>query len=107
MCNLEFYDKNLQKPDPWKDLGTMIMEERFKAEERKEIIGEEWRKISRIFDRFVFRCLIISSTKYYRFLLILFTLSSLIATVWCIFTSPHFPDNEGSVYDNEEQPFDH
>ena len=31
----------------------MIMEERFKAEERKEIIGEEWRKISRIFDRFV------------------------------------------------------
>ena len=27
------------------------MEERFKAEERKEIIGEEWRKISKIFDR--------------------------------------------------------
>ena len=29
-----------------------IMEERYKAEERKEIIGEEWRKISRIFDRY-------------------------------------------------------
>ena len=27
------------------------MEERFKSEERKEILGEEWRKISRIFDR--------------------------------------------------------
>jgi hypothetical protein len=55
------------------------MEEKYRAEERKEIIGEEWRQISRIFDRF---------------LLILFTLSSFIATVWCIFTSPHFPDNE-------------
>ena len=61
----------------WKDLGTIIMEERYKAEERKEIIGEEWRKISRIFDRF---------------LLVVFTLASLISTVWCIFTSPHFPD---------------
>ena len=40
-----------EKKDPWKDLGTLIMEERYKAEERKEIIGEEWRKISRIFDR--------------------------------------------------------
>ena len=58
---------------------TIIMEEKYRAEERKEIIGEEWRQISRIFDRF---------------LLILFTLSSFIATVWCIFTSPHFPDNE-------------
>ena len=29
------------------------MEEKFKAEERKEIIGEEWRKISKIFDRFL------------------------------------------------------
>ena len=35
----------------WKDYSTLIMEERFKAEERKEIIGEEWRKISKIFDR--------------------------------------------------------
>ena len=34
-----------------KDYSTLIMEERFKAEERKEIIGEEWRKISKIFDR--------------------------------------------------------
>ena len=37
----------------WKDLSTLIMEERFKAEERKEILGEEWRKVSRIFDRLV------------------------------------------------------
>jgi hypothetical protein len=28
-----------------------MMEERWKAEERKEIIGEEWRKISRIMDK--------------------------------------------------------
>ena len=28
------------------------MEERFKAEERKEILGEEWRKVSKIFDRY-------------------------------------------------------
>jgi len=75
----EEHKKKEETKDAWKDLGTMIMEERFKAEERKEIIGEEWRKISRIFDRF---------------LLILFTLSSFIATVWCIFTSPHFPDTE-------------
>ena len=39
------------KKDPLKDLSTLIMEERFKSEERKEILGEEWRKISRIFDR--------------------------------------------------------
>ena len=46
------YDAVLkEKKDPWKDLSTLIMEERYKAEERKEIIGEEWRKISRIFDR--------------------------------------------------------
>eukprot|EP00092_Neocalanus_flemingeri_P031622 GFUD01034340.1.p1 GENE.GFUD01034340.1~~GFUD01034340.1.p1 ORF type:complete len:436 (+),score=85.73 GFUD01034340.1:128-1309(+) len=69
--------KKEEKKDPWKDLGTVIMEERYKAEERKEISGEEWRKISRIFDRF---------------LLVIFTMASLVATLWCIFTSPHFPD---------------
>jgi len=69
--------KKEEKKDPWKDLSTLIMEERYKAEERKEIIGEEWRKISRIFDRF---------------LLVVFTFASLISTVWCVFTSPHFPD---------------
>jgi len=63
--------------DPWKDLSSLMMEERYKAEERKEILGEEWRKISRIFDRF---------------LLAVFTVMSLITTFWCIFTSPHFPD---------------
>ena len=31
-------------------MSTVIMEERFKAEERKEILGEEWRKVSKIFD---------------------------------------------------------
>lgn len=69
------------------------MEERYKAEERKEIIGEEWRKISRIFDRWGKSLntglqIILQS----RFLLIVFTFASLISTVWCIFTSPHFPD---------------
>ena len=52
------------------------MEEKWKAEERKEIIGEEWREISRIFDRL---------------LLILFFVVSVINTVWCLFKSPHFP----------------
>ena len=33
-------------------MSTVIMEERFKAEERKEILGEEWRKVSKIFDRY-------------------------------------------------------
>ena len=63
--------------DPWKDLSAIIMEEKYKAEERREIIGEEWRKISRILDRF---------------LLIIFSLASLITTVWCIFVSPHYPN---------------
>ena len=40
----------------WKDLSSVIMEEKFKQEERKEIIGEEWRKISRIFDRCLEAC---------------------------------------------------
>ena len=34
-------------------MSTVIMEERFKAEERKEILGEEWRKVSKIFDRYI------------------------------------------------------
>jgi len=37
--------------DAWKDLGNIMLEERWRIEERKEIIGEEWRKISRILDR--------------------------------------------------------
>jgi hypothetical protein len=40
-----------QATDTWKDLTNLMMEERWKAEERKEIIGEEWRKISRIMDK--------------------------------------------------------
>ena len=43
------------------------MEEKYKSEERREIIGEEWRKISRILDKF---------------LLIVFTCASLITTLW-------------------------
>lgn len=62
--------------DAWKDLSNKLMEEKWKAEERKEILGEEWRKMSRILDRF---------------LLITFSLLSIISTVWCIYTSPHFP----------------
>ena len=36
----------------WGDVTSQLMEERYKEEERKEIIGEEWRKISRIVDRY-------------------------------------------------------
>jgi hypothetical protein len=44
----------LQPPrDAWKDLGNIMLEERWRIEERKEIIGEEWRKISRILDRYI------------------------------------------------------
>ena len=42
-----------ERKDPWKDLSAIIMEEKYKAEERREIIGEEWRKISRILDKFL------------------------------------------------------
>ena len=43
---------SMQSPrDAWKDLGNIMLEERWRIEERKEIIGEEWRKISRILDR--------------------------------------------------------
>jgi len=86
-------EKKEEKPkddgrNGWKDLSTVIMEERYKQEERKEIIGEEWRKISRIFDRF---------------LLVLFTAVSLITTIVCIYASPHFPDpGEGENIDLEE-----
>jgi len=80
--------KQAEEKSPWKDLSTAIMEERYKQEERKEIIGEEWRKISRIFDRF---------------LLVLFTAVSLITTVICIYASPHFPDpGEGGNIDLDE-----
>ena len=95
-----------------KDLSSMIMEERYKQEERKEIIGEEWRKISRIFDRWVRRgsrgegdgdgdgeCdgdekgLVQTLTLLpSRFLLFLFTAISLVTTIVCIYASPHFPD---------------
>merc|ERR550519_2545593 len=43
----ETKEANKEDKSPWKDLSTAIMEERYKQEERKEIIGEEWRKISR------------------------------------------------------------
>merc|ERR1719458_2125132 len=78
-------EAKVEDRSPWKDLSTAIMEERYKQEERKEIIGEEWRKISRIFDRF---------------LLVLFTAVSLITTIICIYASPHFPDpGDGSNID--------
>jgi len=70
---------NIETRMGWGDVTSQLMEERYKEEERKEIIGEEWRKISRIVDRF---------------LLILFVILSLGNTIWCIFASPHFPDEE-------------
>ena len=71
-----------KEKDPWKDLSAIIMENRYKEEERREIIGEEWRKISRILDKF---------------LLIVFTCASLITTLWCIFVSPHYPDADADL----------
>jgi len=84
----ETKETKAEEKSPWKDLSTAIMEERYKQEERKEIIGEEWRKISRIFDRF---------------LLVLFTAVSLITTIICIYASPHFPDpGDGGNIDLDE-----
>ena len=37
--------------DSWRKFMSEIWEDRWRAEDRKEIIGEEWRKISRILDR--------------------------------------------------------
>ena len=34
-----------KEKDPWKDLSAIIMENRYKEEERREIIGEEWRSM--------------------------------------------------------------
>ena len=42
-----------------------------------------------------------------RFLLIVFTASSLIATICCILMSPHFPDTTGDLMDvDEDDVFD-
>ena len=94
----------------WKDLSTLIMEERFKAEERKEILGEEWRKVSRIFDRLVLLSCFSSNTLFLkRFLLFVFSTSSFVATICCIMMSPHFPDHgtdEGGEDDVFDQPDD-
>ena len=39
---------------------------------------------------------------FLRFLLIVFTASSLIATICCILMSPHFPDTTGDLMDVDE-----
>ena len=38
--------------DSWRKFMSEMWEDRWRAEDRKEIIGEEWRKISRILDRY-------------------------------------------------------
>ena len=43
---------------------------------------------------------------FHRFLLGLFTGSSLIATICCILMSPHFPENEASDENDEDDVFD-
>ena len=89
-------------------LHDLILRLRYKQEERKEIIGEEWRKISRIFDRWNKPKKNIWQVNHrhdirqnycqwifwhwFRFLLVLFTAVSLITTIICIYASPHFPD---------------
>ena len=97
-------------------MSTVIMEERFKAEERKEILGEEWRKVSKIFDRYfsayaflkvLFNKEQTKNVLISRFLLIIFTASSFIATICCILMSPHFPDTTGDLMDvDEDDVFD-
>ena len=37
--------------ESWRRFMSEMWEDRWRAEDRKEIIGEEWRKISRILDR--------------------------------------------------------
>ena len=39
--------------ESWRRFMSEMWEDRWRAEDRKEIIGEEWRKISRILDRSV------------------------------------------------------
>ena len=38
--------------DSWRKFMSEMWEDRWRAEDRKDIIGEEWRKISRILDRY-------------------------------------------------------
>ena len=64
------FSKTDELSDAWKDLLPIMMVEKWKTEERKQIIGEEWRKISRIFDRFM---------------LMVLTLLSLLNTLWCLY----------------------
>ena len=64
------FSKTDELSDAWKDLMPIMMVEKWKTEERKQIIGEEWRKISRIFDRFM---------------LMVLTLLSLLNTLWCLY----------------------
>ena len=55
---------------------------------------------SRYFKRNLYtrlHCVLIS-----RFLLIIFTASSFIATICCIMMSPHFPDTTGDLMDVDE-----
>ena len=40
--------------ESWRRFMSEMWEDRWRAEDRKEIIGEEWRKISRILDRSAF-----------------------------------------------------
>ena len=59
----------------WRTLLTDIQLEKWKKEERRLIISEEWRHLSQIFDRFIF--------------LVLLCLS-LINTFWCLYRSVGF-----------------
>ena len=44
--------------DSWRKFMSEMWEDRWRSEDGKEIIGEEWRKISRILDRYALECIL-------------------------------------------------
>ena len=63
-------DTEVGDEENWKDLMADMLTRKWAAEEYRAILGEEWRNISRIFDRFI---------------LIVFTVLSVGNTCWCLY----------------------
>ena len=64
--------------DSWRKFMSEMWEDRWRAEDRKEIIGEEWRKISRILDRYPVKSQV---TKVYQMIFQVSSHPSLLALV--------------------------
>ena len=92
--------------DSWRKFMSEMWEDRWRSEDRKEIIGEEWRKISRILDRLVshYRAIAryVTVVMIFRFLLIMLAFLSIINTIWCIFVSPHINRNYYDLDDDSD-----